>query len=142
MFLLFYHIKLQLGYPKAVEIAVSVNGKSLVIFQSEYRLGLLTGLESLALTAVFGENIHPLDVVLGKHGMRSRADVYSDNIAINGDNGNVFLLACVNAVGDELFHGLAAADDRDTGVVYHANNVTAMLTDIELVFHNMTSKTD
>ena len=46
-----------------MEIAVGVYGDGLVIAQAEGHVGFFAGLEILALTAVFGLDIDPFDVL-------------------------------------------------------------------------------
>ena len=46
-----------------MEIAVGIYGDGLVIAQIEGNVGFFAGLEVLALTAVFGLNIDPFDVL-------------------------------------------------------------------------------
>ena len=57
-------IELYFRLPQTVEIAVSIYGNGLVIAQAEGHVGLFAGLEVLALTAFFGLDIDPFDVVL------------------------------------------------------------------------------
>ena len=56
-------IKLDFGLPQTMEIAVGIYGDGLVIAQIEGNVWLFAGLEVLALTAVFGLNIDPFDVL-------------------------------------------------------------------------------
>ena len=55
-----------------MEVAVSVNGNSFIRSQAEGDIGIAAGLQCLALTAVPGLHIDPLDKVPGNHGMVHR----------------------------------------------------------------------
>ena len=70
---------LYVGLPQAVEVAICKNCDSLVIAQPELDLRRSASLESLALTAVFGLHIDPLDQVLFGHRMGCRTNLNGDN---------------------------------------------------------------
>ena len=82
-----------------MEIAIGVYGDGLVIAQTEGYVGLFTGLEVLALTAVFGLDIDPFDVVFIGHRMIDAADIDIDHAALNGYGGPVLLVAGFNSIG-------------------------------------------
>ena len=75
-----FDYKLKFGHPKAVEIAVGINGDRLFILQCEGNLGLLTGGQRFPMAARSGFQIDPLDRMLRNHGMGRRADFDGDGI--------------------------------------------------------------
>ena len=100
-----------------MEIAVGVYGDGLVIAQAEGHIGFFAGLEILALTAVFGLDINPFDVVLIGHRMIYAANVDVDCSVFNGHGGQVLLVAGFDGIGNQLFHRLAAAYDGNAGII-------------------------
>ena len=128
----FEFVFLQIGFPQAVEIAVSIHGYGLIIAQKEADRGGLTGLEAGALAAVFSLQIYPLDEVLIQHGMVDAADIYGNLAVFNGGYGNMLLAAGLNGVGLQSGHLLAAAHEGYACIVDHAHQIAAVLTDIKL----------
>ena len=106
----------QFGLPQAVEIAVGIDGQRLVAGQGEHDAGILARGEELALTAVFGDQLHPFNIMRILHRMIHTADVYGDGAAVNGHGRDVLFAAGFHRVGDELIHLHAAAGRDDAGV--------------------------
>ena len=115
-----------------MEIAVGINSNGLVITQEELHVGSLTGLKVLALAALFRLDIDPLDKVLGDHGVIHSANIYSNYAVLHGDGRKMLLIACIHGVGLQIGHLLAAAKQRDAGVVDLAHQIAAVLADIKL----------
>ena len=127
---------LHFRHPQAVEIAVGVNSNSLVITETEGNVGRIAGLQGLALTAIFGLNVDPLDVVFGDHGMIHAAHVDMDGTVFNSDNRQMLLAAGLRRVGDQGIHLLTTSDDGNTGIIDHADQVAAVAANIEFFLHD------
>ena len=112
--------RLYFRLPQTVEIAVGIYGHSLVITQAEGHVGLFAGLEILALTAFFGLDIDPLDVVLISHRMIDAANVDMDCAVLNGNVGlhNGFTQQLESATRDYL----PEFSDRDVSSVLQNMN--------------------
>ena len=126
---------LQLCHPQTVEIAVGIYRDSLIAAEAEAHVRSIAGLQRLALTAVLGLEIDPLDVMLGNHGMIHGADIDADRAVGQGDDGQMLFAARLDGVGHESLHFLTAADEGNAGIVYHADQIAAVTADIELGFH-------
>ena len=121
-----------------MEVAVRVGCDNLRSAEREHRFGRAAGLEALAMAAIFGLQVDPLDVVLRQHGMIDATNVDNRLVAFDLDHGNVLFMARVNAAGYELGHMLAAAGHRRAGRMDHANKIAADVTTEETDFtqHN------
>jgi hypothetical protein len=115
-----------------VEIAVGIYAQRLFIAEDEADVGLFTGLENLAVAALVGVQLYPLDPVDFFHGMVDAADIYIDDAFADADIGLVLLAAGLNGVGNQFHHGLTAADGIHTGIIDHLNNVTAVGANVKL----------
>ena len=129
-----------LRFPKAVQVAVCVDGLYLVsLADGEADLWSIAGLQELALVALLGLERYPLDVVLGLHGMLHCTYGDGDQIALHSIDWDMLLLRCIGGAGDDLSHLLAAAHDGDTSILDLGNDVSAVFADVEFLFHNDTS---
>lgn len=75
--------------------------------------------------ALVGEQLYPLDVVLGGHGMLDAT--YGDAVTtVNAlDYGHVLLLGGIGGVGFEQLHGLSAAHERAGASMQYFYDVAA-----------------
>ena len=120
-----------------MEVAVGVDRLDLVaLAESEADLGLLAGMQLLALVALFGVEGHPLDVVLRQHGMLHGADLDMDDAVFHSPDRDVLLHGGVGGAGDDLAHRLTATDDGNARVLDLGNDVAAMLANIKLLLHD------
>ena len=123
-------------FPQTVEVAVGVDRLDLIaLAESEADLGLLAGVQLLALITLFGVEGDPLDIVLRQHRMLHGADLHMDDAVFHRPDGDVLFNRRVGRAGDDLAHRLAAADDGHTCVFDLGDDVTAMLTNIIPYFH-------
>ena len=91
-------------FPQTVEVAVGVDRFDFVpLAESEADLGLLAGVQLLALITLFGVEGDPLDIVLRQHRMLHGADLHMDDAVFNAYKYNtllpcLFLLPCVKFI--------------------------------------------
>ena len=124
-------------FPQTVEVAVGVDRFDLVaLAESEADLGLLAGMQLLALVALFGVEGHPLDVVLRQHGMLHGADLDMDDAVFHSPDRDVLLHGGVGGAGDDLAHRLTATDDGNARVLDLGNDIAAMLANVKLLLHD------
>ena len=110
-----------------MEVAVFIGGNDLVAGnESEYGLGLIAGLQCLALAALSGLEHDPLDVVDIKHGMQYGAYGNGDGLSVDADDRDMLLARGVGGVGDQLLHDLSAAARANSGIVDVSDDVSAM----------------
>ena len=129
---------LEIGLPQSVQVAVCVDSDRLFIrSQSKGHGGSRAGLQVFALTTGGGLQIDPGDIVLRNHGVLNGADLNSDEIAFDAGNGDMLLHTALNGSGNQLSHFLAAAYNRDTGVLDFTDNVTTVFTDKEFTFTHL-----
>ena len=136
---LLFRVLLQFRHTQAVKVAVSEYGNGLVISQAEFNFRCISGMQDLALAAVFSLKIHPLDRVLRDHRMRSGANGDMDDTVLDAYNGQMLFAACFHGVGHKRFHFLTAADKRNARVMDHTNQVTAVAADLKPCFHHISS---
>ena len=123
-------------FPQTVEVAVGVDRFDFVpLAESEADLGLLAGVQLLALVALLGVERDPLDVVLRQHGMLHGADLDMDDAVFHRPDRDVLFHGGIGGAGNDLAHRLAAADDGHTCVFDLGDDVAAMLTNIIPYFH-------
>ena len=84
---------LYFGHPQAVQVAPGIDFHGLFARELEGDNGSILRIEELALGALVGDQLHPLDEVLFRHGMIDGADVDGDAIAIHMDDGQVLFAA-------------------------------------------------
>ena len=81
-----------LRFPKAVQVAVCVDGLYLVsLADGEADLWSIAGLQELALVALLGLEGDPLDIVLLHHGVDDAAHRDGDGVALHAPHGDVLL---------------------------------------------------
>ena len=120
-----------------MEVAVGVDRFDLIpLAESKADLGLLAGMQLLALVALLGVERDPLDVVLRQHGMLHGADLDMDDAAFHRPDGDMLFNRRVGGAGNDLAHRLAAADDRDACVLNFGNDVATMLANVKLLLHD------
>lgn len=73
--------------------------------------------------------------MLGQHGVLGRADGYMNKIPVNAVYRDMLLDRCIGDPGYDLLHLFTAADDGYTAVSYCCENASAVLADIEFLFH-------
>ena len=119
-----------------MEVAVLICCNDLVAFsQNEVCGGLGLRLEMLDLPALLGLQNDPLDIMLGNHGVLCAADKNIDLAAINSDNGNMLFNGCIGSAGNQLHHGLAAANHGDTAVLKLYDDIAADRASVEFKLH-------
>ena len=118
-----------------MEIAVCVYGHGPVVAQTEGHVGRFAGLEILSLTAVFGLQIDPLDVVLVGHRVIDAAYVDVHRAVRKDYDGQMLFGAGFNGVGRQFLHGLSAADNGNAGIIDLFDDITAGAADIEFRIH-------
>ena len=123
-----------------MEAAVGVDCFDFIPFaESEAGLGLLAGVQLLALVALLGVEGDPLDIVLRQHGMLHGADLHMDDAVFHRPDGNMLLHGGVGGAGNDLAHRLAAADDGNADVLDFGNDITAMLAKVKLLLYDDSS---
>ena len=128
-------VRLQRGLPKAVQVAVSVDGHGgLALGEGEDDLGIGIVCKHAARTAVHGLKVHPTDVVLLAHRVLDATDRDLDGIALDRDDGEMLLDTGVGRLGGKLGHLLTAADHRDARCIDNADKIAALLTYKKLNF--------
>ena len=124
--------RLEFGEPQAVEVAVGIYSQRLFIAQYEAYVGGFAGIENLSVAALVGVQLHPLDPVDFFHGVIDAAHIDLYQAVFNLDIGLVLLAAGLDSVGNQLIHGLTAADGLNAGIIDHLNNITAVGTNVKL----------
>ena len=120
-----------------MEVAVCVDRLNLItLAECKADLGLLAGVQLLALVALLGVERDPLDIVLRQHGMLHRADLDVDDAVFHRPDRDVLFHGGIGGAGNDLAHRLAAADNRDACVLNFGNDVTAMLANVKLLLHD------
>ena len=120
-----------------MEVAVGVDRFDFIaLAEREADLGLLAGVQLLALVALLGVEGHPLDVVLRQHGMLHGADLDMDDAVFHSPDRDVLLHGGVGGAGDDLAHRLTATDDGNARVLDLGNDVAAMLANVKLLLHD------
>ena len=120
-----------------MEVAVGVDRFDLVaLAESEADLGLLAGVQLLALVALLGVERDPLDIVLRQHGMLHGADLDMDDAVFHRPDGDMLLHGGIGGAGNDLAHRLTAADDGNARVLDLGNDVAAMLANVKLLLHD------
>ena len=123
--------------PKTVEIAVSIYRLNLVaVADSKAYLGLIAGLKSLSLVALLSLKGNPFNKVFGEHGVFDLAHLNLNDIVFNGINGNMLFCCCLGCSGDNFLHFLTAAHNGNAAFLNYSHNLSAVLTDIEFLFHS------
>src|SRR5699024_6661986 len=69
--------------------------------------------------------------------MLYRTNLYIYHVVLNFISRYVFLHCRVRGARDDLFHLLSAAHNRNLGILYFCNDVSAIFADIILQFHNI-----
>ena len=127
---------LDLAHPETVQVAVSINCDRLVVLaELEFYVGIAVGLEFLEEVAVLELYEYPLDIVCINHRMINCTDVYVEYAALYGCDRYMLLAACIDYIGNQLFHLLAAAYDRNACIMDLMDDIAAVCTTIELNFH-------
>ena len=127
---------LEFALPEAVQVAVCVNRYRLIaLTELEFYMRCAVRLELLEQVAVLKLYEYPLDVVLGNHRMIDGAYIYVKYAALYGCDRYVLLTACFHYIGNELFHLLAAAYDRNACIIDLMDDIATVCTTIELHFH-------
>ena len=117
-----------------MEVAVGVDCFDFIpLAESEADLGLLAGVQLLALVALLCVEGDPFDVVLRQHGMLHGADLDVDDTVFHRPDGNVLLHGGVGGTGNDFAHRLAAADDGNAAVLDLGNDIAAMLANVKLL---------
>jgi len=120
-----------------VEVAVGVDRFDLVaLAESEADLGLLAGMQFLALVALLGVEGHPLDVVLRQHGMLHGADLDMDDAVFHRPDGTCFSTAASVVPGMISLIGSPQQMTGTTCVLDFGNDVAAMLANVKLLLHD------
>lgn len=120
-----------------MEVAVGVDRFDLVaLAESEADLGLLAGVQLLALVALLGVERDPLNIVLRQHGMLHGADLDMDDAVFHRPDGDMLLHGGIGGAGNDLAHRLTAADDGNARVLDLGNDVAAMLANVKLLLHD------
>ena len=116
---------------KAARITRAAKGRPVSEFGSRRAQG--------ADAAILGLDIDEGDVMLWQHWVCHATNLNLDVVVVNlRNNGNVLLKACVNRARLKQGHFLSAAHHRNACIVYHTNDIAAMLTYIEFVLtHNI-----
>ena len=122
------------GFPKTVKVAVSIYFNRFFVVKSENGFGCFAGRKVLSVTAFVGFKIDPEDAVFFAHGVFHRTDNNFYKVSFDLNNGDVFFVACLNNAGFKGFHFLAAAHYRNSGIIYHFNNVSTMFANIKFIF--------
>lgn len=117
-----------------MNVAVFIYGHRLVFADADNGLRLVLQVHPDASMFRFYINEHYM--VLRKHWVRSAADVDLDPAVVKpGEDRKMFFVTCVDRIGDHLLHLLAAAYDRDLGVIELHYDIAAMAALVELCSH-------
>ncbi len=120
-----------------MEVAIGVDRFDFIaLAESEANLRLLAGMQFLALSALFGVEGYPLDVVLRQHGVLHGADLDMDDAVFHCPDRDMLLHGRVGGAGNDLAHRLAAADDGNADVLDFGNDITAMLAKVKLLLYD------
>jgi hypothetical protein len=90
-------------------------------------------MQFLAVAAVLGLHINPLDEVLGDHGVIDGTHIHMNLAALDLHNGDVLFTAGFHRIGNQLLHPFAAAEHGNLCVVNHFYLITAVTADIKLL---------
>ena len=124
-------------YCLAMAFSVAVNDRSFGLFafrEVEHCLGCTGVVQHRAVHALVGYQPDERDVMLLGHRMKRGTDRYGDTRAIHLDHGHMLLGGGVRRVGHQLGHLLAAAYHGYAGIMDLADDVLAVITDVELHF--------
>ena len=103
-----------LGFPEAVQIAVSVNGKNFLVFaKCENCFGRFTRLQLLPLISFCCLQCNPLDIMSRQHRMLNSTDRNIYFVFFYFKDRNMFFNRCIGRSGNDLFHFLPTADNRN-----------------------------
>ena len=127
------YYRLDLFLPKSVNVAIRICCNGLFIRKSKGHGRLLTYLKAFALAASIGLEIYPNDMMLFNHRMFNGTNGYGYNVILYSYNRDVLFMACFNNARLKLGHLLTTAHHRNTCIVDHSNQITAMLTNVELI---------
>ena len=124
-------------FPQTMEVAVCVDRLNLItLAECKADLGLLAGVQLLALVALLGVERDPLNIVLRQHGMLHGADLDMDDAVFHRPDGDMLLHGGIGGAGNDLAHRLTAADDGNARVLDLGNDVAAMLANVKLLLHD------
>lgn len=128
--------ELQLVHPKAVQVAVLVNGdRGIALGDGEHGFRSCVVGKRGNLEALLGDEADELDVVLGSHRVLDAADANLHHVALNLDGGNVLFNGCIDGTGNQLRHGLATANHGHAGINELDDDVSASVATIEFDLH-------
>jgi hypothetical protein len=120
-----------------MEVAIGIDCFDLIaLAESKAYLRLFAGMQFLALIALLGMERYPLDVVLRQHWVLHRANLDMDNSIFYGPNRDMFFYGSIGCAGNDLGHLFAAAYNGNTAVLNLGNDITAMLANVKLLFHD------
>ena len=120
---------LKLRFPQPMQIAVCKYRDRLIVHNLEVEFRRFTRLKAFALTAAFGFDIYPLDVMVLAHRMGRAADFHIDVLAVDCDDGKVFFRGRLNRVGFHFLHFFAAADHGHLAVINQPDEIPTVFTD-------------
>ena len=118
-----------------MQIAVSVNGYGLVVAGAESRLGILSRFEDSALTAVFGFQIDPFDIVFFEHRMADFSDIDMNRAVLHRYHRQMLFAGGFCGVGHKRLHFFSAAHHGNIGFMKYADQVATATADIKFLFH-------
>lgn len=116
-----------------MEVAV-LAGRHLGGVGEEGGHGLLAGAEVVAQHLVAGQQLNPLDVVLGEHGVERAAHLHAVASVYPLYYGHVLLAGGVGGVLVQEAHGLSAAGEGALAGAHHFNHVAAGGATVNLIF--------
>ena len=118
-----------------MQIAVCVNGHRLFASQFKHRVGSLPRIQIADLPAVLSLHKNPLNIVNIRHGVLHRAHCDRETTAGKLCHRQMLLAAGFHRIGNQLFHFLPAADQRNACVMDGSDEVAAVIADVKLCLH-------
>ena len=121
-------------HPKAMDIAVFVDGNDRIIAQTERSFGIIPRLQIVSHSPVFGLDVNPLDIVLRLHGMPLFSHTYGHHSIQTVNYGDVLFFACLCGIGFQQFHSSSAAIQGNPAIFDQFDQIAAMSADIKFYF--------
>ena len=119
-----------------MEVAVFVDGFCFVIAEVYHCYRFVFKVDADA--AFFSFHVYESDVVFREHRVVDATHFYLDDVIFEEcHHRDVFFAASLDGVRDELFHFLAAAEDRNFRVDYFFNYVSAVIAFIKFCCHSV-----
>ena len=119
-----------------MEIAIRIHrNRHLILVHEERRFGLIRGRECATMTTLIRLDKDPVDQMRLGHGMRYAAnrdeDANTTIIRFDRHDGKMLFTARFDGIRHKFNHIIATTHRIDTGILNHADQISAMFTNIK-----------